>query len=81
MERKNKPKLNYRFHDPNPPGVTADFLVHLFAEVNAPKVEAALRAAAEEAAAADAAKLNAVEPAEEKPATVPKKKKSRDLER
>ena len=79
MERKNKPKLNYRFHDPNPPGVTADFLVRLFAEVNVPKVEAAMRAAAE-AAAADAAK-SSVELETENSAPVQKKKKSRDLER
>ena len=36
-------KLNYRFHDPNPPEVTADFLEKLFIEVNAPKIERAIQ--------------------------------------
>lgn len=41
-------KLNYRFHDPNPPDVMAEFLFRLFIEVNKNKVDRALRAAAEE---------------------------------
>lgn len=41
-------KLNYRFHNPNTPEETAEFLFRLFIEVNKNKVERALRAAAEE---------------------------------
>lgn len=52
---KNKQKLNYRFHNPNTPEATAEFLYKLFIEVNRPKVEAAIRAAEEEAMAKDAA--------------------------
>lgn len=37
-----KTKLNYRFHDPNPADVTADFLLKLLIEVNAEKVERAI---------------------------------------
>lgn len=44
-----KRKLNYRFHDPNPPAVAADYIMKIFVEVNTPKVERAIRAAAEEA--------------------------------
>ena len=40
-----RPKLNYIFHNPNSPEVTADFLLELFIEVNAGKVERAIRAA------------------------------------
>ena len=39
-------KLNYRFHDPNPPEVAAAYLLKVLVEVNAPKVEAAIRKAA-----------------------------------
>lgn len=42
-----KRKLNYRFHDPNPAAVTADYILKLFIEVNAGKVEAAIQKAAE----------------------------------
>ena len=38
-----KKKYNYRFIDPNPPGVFADELVKLLIELNKPKVEAAIR--------------------------------------
>jgi len=41
-----KTKLNYRFHDPNPADVTADFLLKLLIEVNAEKVERAIEEAA-----------------------------------
>ena len=50
IAKREKQKLNYRFHDPNPPGVTADYLIKLLVEVNMPKAEAAIRAAREEAA-------------------------------
>ena len=61
MAGKTKPKLNYRFHNPNTPEATADFLAKLFVEVNMPKAEAAIRAAAEESAPKDSvlAKLHA----------------------
>ena len=32
-------KLNYRFHNPNPVEVTADYILKVFIEVNAKKVE------------------------------------------
>lgn len=41
-------KLNYRFHNPNTPEETAEFLFRLFIEVNKNKVERALRAAVQE---------------------------------
>lgn len=37
-----KRKLNYRFHNPNPLDVTADFLLKVLIEVNAEKVEKAI---------------------------------------
>ena len=41
-----KRKLNYRFHDPNPAAVTADYILKIFIEANAGKVEAAIQRAA-----------------------------------
>ncbi len=38
-----KKKLNYRFHNPNPEDVTADYLLEVFMQVNIPKVEKAVR--------------------------------------
>ena len=38
-----KQKLNYRFHDPNPEGVAANYIVKLFTEVNMDKVERSLK--------------------------------------
>lgn len=38
-------KLNYRFHDPNPAAVTADYILKIFIEANAGKVEAAIQSA------------------------------------
>ena len=43
---KRQPELKFTFHNPNTPEVTADFLVDLFIEVNKPKVERAIQAAA-----------------------------------
>lgn len=40
-------KLNYRFHDPNPAAVTADYILKIFIEANAGKVEAAIQKAAD----------------------------------
>lgn len=40
-------KLNYRFHDPNPAAVTADYILKVFIEANAGKVKAAIQKAAE----------------------------------
>lgn len=40
-------KLNYRFHDPNPAAVTTDYILKIFIEANAGKVEAAIQKAAE----------------------------------
>lgn len=39
-------KLNYQFHDPNPAAVTADYILKIFIEANAGKVEAAIQKAA-----------------------------------
>ena len=39
-------KLNYRFHDPNPAAVTADYILKIFIEANAGKVEEAIQKAA-----------------------------------
>lgn len=48
MKRNNK--LNYRFHDPNPPEVAAEYILKVFIDVNKPKVERAVREAKERAA-------------------------------
>lgn len=42
-----KQKLNYRFHDPNDPAVTAEYILKVFIEVNQKKVEEAIRKASE----------------------------------
>ena len=39
-------KLNYRFHNPNPVAVTADYILKIFIEANTGKVEAAIQNAA-----------------------------------
>ena len=36
-------KLSYRFHDPNPAAVTADYILKIFIEANTGKVEAAIQ--------------------------------------
>ena len=41
-----KRKLNYRFHNPNPMDVTADFLLKVLIEANSEKVERAIAKAA-----------------------------------
>lgn len=38
-----KRKLNYRFHNPNPVEVTADYILKVMIEANAGKVEKAIR--------------------------------------
>ena len=38
-----KKKLNYRFHNPNPVEVTADYILKVMIEVNTEKVEKAIR--------------------------------------
>ena len=35
--------MNYRFHNPNPVEVTADYILKVFIEVNAKKVERAMQ--------------------------------------
>lgn len=42
-------RLNYSFFNPNTVEDTADFLLRLFVEVNRPRVDAAIRRAAETA--------------------------------
>ena len=39
-------KLNYRFHNPNPADVTADYILKILIEANVPKVERAIKEAA-----------------------------------
>lgn len=39
-------KLNYRFHDPNPAAVTADYILKIFIKANVGRVEAAIQKAA-----------------------------------
>ncbi len=46
-------KLNYRFHDPNPAAVTADYILKVFIEANAGKVEEAIQEAANASPASD----------------------------
>lgn len=36
-------KLNYRFHNPNPVAVTADYILKVLIEANTGKVDAAIR--------------------------------------
>jgi hypothetical protein len=40
-------KINYRFHNPNPPDKTIDKLLKIFIDVNMPKVEKAIKTAIE----------------------------------
>lgn len=42
-----KQKLNYRFHDPNPRAVTADYLLKIFMEATENKVQRAIENAAD----------------------------------
>lgn len=42
-------KLTYRFHDPNPPSVAAEYILKVCIEANTSKVEQALREAMEKA--------------------------------
>jgi hypothetical protein len=42
----DKQKLNYRFHNPNPPQNTADFVLGIFLAVNKYKLDQALQKAA-----------------------------------
>lgn len=39
----SKRKLNYRFHNPNPVEVTADYILEILIEANKEKVEKTLR--------------------------------------
>jgi hypothetical protein len=46
-----KPKLNFRFHDPNTAETVADYILKLFIDANLEKIEAAIRTTAEPLAA------------------------------
>ena len=48
-----KRKPNYRFHNPNPVEVTADYILKVFIEVNAKKVERVMQEVAEKSAEED----------------------------
>ena len=41
-------KLNYRFHNPNPPDMTADYILGILIEANRKKVESAIQSSAAE---------------------------------
>ena len=43
-----KRKLNYRMHNPNTAAATADYILKIFIEANAGKVEKAIQAAADQ---------------------------------
>ncbi len=43
-----KKKLNYRFHDPNNPAVSAEYILKVFIEANQKKVEEVIRKASME---------------------------------
>lgn len=45
-----KRKLNYRIHNPNTAAATADYILKIFIEANAGKVEKAIQEAAEQVA-------------------------------
>lgn len=45
-----KRKLNYRFHNPNTPEKTADYILKVFIEVNSGKAEQAIQEAANQSA-------------------------------
>ena len=47
MGTQQQRKLCYRFHDPNPPGVAAEYILQVLIESSAGKAEAAIRAEAE----------------------------------
>ena len=42
-----KQKLNYRFHNPNTAEVTADYILKVFIEMNAEKVDRVMQEVAE----------------------------------
>lgn len=42
-------KLEYRFHNPNPTAITADYILKILIEANVPKVERAIQEAAAQA--------------------------------
>ena len=48
-----KKKLNFRFHDPNPPGVAEEYILKELIEANKPKAEQAIREAREREAKRD----------------------------
>lgn len=48
-----KRKLNYRFHNPNPAAVAADYILQICIEANAKKVETAIQKATEGAPLSD----------------------------
>ena len=50
-----KTKLNFRFHDPNPLGVAAEYIMKELIEANKPKAEQAIREARERKAKRDSA--------------------------
>ena len=47
MAAEKKRKLNYRFHDPNPPEVAAGYILRILIEANTGKAESTIRLAGE----------------------------------
>ena len=42
-----QPKLKYHFHDPNPPGSSAEYILKILIQANTAKAENAVKAAQE----------------------------------
>lgn len=61
-----KQKLNFRFHDPNPPGVAADAILRILVEANMDKLEKAILEAAEQEKAVNPPKPKKIRKSEDR---------------
>lgn len=61
-----KQKLNFRFHDPNPPGVAADAILRILVEANMDKLEKAILEAAEQEKVANPPKPKKIRKSEDR---------------
>ncbi|MDD3227831.1 MAG: hypothetical protein PHE09_01315 [Oscillospiraceae bacterium] len=52
MAKREQPKLNYRFHNPNTPEATADFLIKLYVAFHEAEIAAIILDAQKEIASA-----------------------------
>lgn len=57
-----KKKLNYRFHNPNPDSLTANYILKVFLEADRQKAENAVRQAAREAPLGEETEGGAITP-------------------